>query len=49
MLDWVPQVLVPAATGGAVAYITAWAQTRGEIRKLRAERDETHYSHRHAN
>lgn len=49
MPDWLFEVAVPAVTGGAVAYVTTIAQTRGEVRKLRAEHDEAHYSHRQAN
>jgi hypothetical protein len=45
----VADVIVPAVVGGVVAYVTTWAQTRGEIRKMRVERDELHYSHRQAN
>jgi hypothetical protein len=46
MSSVVSSVVVPAAVGGVVAYVTTWAQTRGEIKKLRAEQDEAHFSHR---
>lgn len=51
ILDNVSDVLtivLSAVTSAAVAYVTTLAKTRGEIKKLRAERDEAHFSHRQA-
>jgi hypothetical protein len=44
----VREVVVPAVVAGVVAYVTTLAKTAGEIRKLRAESDEAHFSHRQA-
>jgi hypothetical protein len=45
---WRPAA-VSTVTAGVVAYLTTLWRTNGEIRKLRAERNEAHYSNRQAN
>jgi hypothetical protein len=41
-------ILLSAVTSAVVAYVTTLARTQGEIKKLRAERDEAHFSNRQA-
>ncbi len=49
VVDLVAQAGVSTVVAGTVAYFTTLWKTNGEIRRLRAERDELHYSHRQAN